>query len=102
MMQSGSNEHLMPMPPTVITPHRGWLDWRLSQLWRYRDLIGLFVWRDFVSVYKQTILGPVWHIIQPLLTTLMFTVVFSKVARLSTNGAPPFLFYLVGTVACGY
>jgi lipopolysaccharide transport system permease protein len=87
---------------TRITPHRGWFDWRLSQLWRYRDLISLFVWRDFVSAYKQTILGPAWHIIQPLLTTLMFTVVFSKVARLPTNGAPPFLFYLLGTVAWGY
>jgi lipopolysaccharide transport system permease protein len=87
---------------TRITPHRGWLDWRLGQLWRYRDLINMFVWRDFVSAYKQTILGPAWHIIQPLLTTLMFTVIFSKVARLPTDGAPPFLFYLVGTVAWAY
>lgn len=87
---------------TRITPHRGWLDWRLGQLWRYRDLISVFVWRDFVSIYKQTILGPAWHIIQPLLTTLMFTLIFSKVARLSTNGVPPFLFYLIGTVAWGY
>lgn len=87
---------------TRITPHRGWLDWRLNQLWRYRDLISLFVWRDFVSAYKQTILGPAWHIIQPLLTTLMFTIVFSRVARIPTDGVPPFLFYLVGTVAWGY
>jgi lipopolysaccharide transport system permease protein len=85
-----------------ITPHRGWFDWRLKQLWRYGDLIMIFVWRDFVSAYKQTILGPAWHIIQPLLTTLMFTVIFSKVARLPTEGAPPFLFYLIGTVAWGY
>lgn len=84
---------------TVLSPHRGWFDWRLRQLWRYRDLIGLFVWRDFVSVYKQTILGPAWHIIQPLLTTLTFTVIFGWVAGLSTDGAPPFLFYLVGTVS---
>ncbi|MFL6415939.1 MAG: ABC transporter permease [Bryobacteraceae bacterium] len=87
---------------TRITPHRGWLDWRLGQLWRYRDLISLFVWRDFVSAYKQTILGPAWHIIQPLLTTIMFTIIFSRVARLSTNGAPPFLFYLLGNVAWSY
>ncbi len=87
---------------TIITPHRGWLDWRLGQLWRYRDLVMLFVWRDFVSAYKQTILGPAWHIIQPLLTTLTFTIVFSRVARLSTDGIPPFLFYLIGTVAWGY
>jgi lipopolysaccharide transport system permease protein len=87
---------------TRITPHQGWLDWRLDQLWRYRDLVGMFVWRDFVSAYKQTILGPAWHIIQPLLTTLMFTIIFSRVARLSTDGVPPFLFYLLGTVAWGY
>lgn len=87
---------------TRISPHRGWLDWRLRQLWRYRDLITLFVWRDFVSTYKQTILGPAWHIIQPLLTTLMFTLVFSKVAGLSTGGVPPFLFYLLGNVAWSY
>jgi lipopolysaccharide transport system permease protein len=87
---------------TRITPHRGWLDWRLQQLWRYRDLISLFVWRDFVSAYKQTILGPTWHIIQPLLTTLTFTIIFGKVAKISTNGVSPFLFYLAGTVCWGY
>ena len=90
------------MTLTVITPHRGWFDWRLRQLWRYRDLVTLFVWRDFVSVYKQTILGPVWHIIRPLFTTLIFTVVFGRIAGLSTDGAPPFLFYMVGNVAWTY
>src|SRR6202044_862412 len=75
---------------TIITPHRGWLDWRLHQLWRYRDLISLFVWRDYVSAYKQTILGPAWHIIQPLFTTLTFTVMFGKIAKLPTNGISPF------------
>jgi lipopolysaccharide transport system permease protein len=74
----------------------------LKQLWRYRDLISLFVWRDFVSAYKQTILGPVWHIIQPLFTTIMFTVIFGKIAKLPTNGVPPFLFYLAGTVTWSY
>jgi lipopolysaccharide transport system permease protein len=87
---------------TIISPHRGWLDWRLPQLWRYRDLIGLFVWRDFVAVYKQTILGPAWHIIQPLLTTLTFTVIFGKIAGLPTDGAPPFLFYLAGIITWSY
>ena len=87
---------------TRITPHQGWTDWRLGQLWRYRDLISLFVWRDFVSVYKQTILGPAWHVIQPLLTTLTFTLIFGNIARLPTGGAPPFLFYLCGTVAWSY
>src|SRR6185295_10673458 len=87
---------------TIISPHRGWFDWRLRQLWRYRDLVVLFVWRDFTAVYKQTFLGPAWHVIQPLLTTLTFTVVFSGVAKLSTDGVPPFLFYLAGNVLWSY
>lgn len=87
---------------TIITPHRGWFDWRLKQLLRYRDLVELFVWRDFTALYKQTILGPAWHVLQPLLTTLTFTVVFGTVARISTDGIPPFLFYLIGTVTWTY
>jgi lipopolysaccharide transport system permease protein len=87
---------------TVLLPKRGLFDWRLGQLWRYRDLISLLVWRDFVSAYKQTILGPVWHVIRPLITTVIFTVVFNRVAGLPTDGAPPFLFYMVGNVAWGY
>jgi len=87
---------------TIILPERGWFDWRLAQLWRYRDLISLFVWRDFVAVYKQTLLGPLWHIARPLLTTGIFTVVFSRIAGLSTDGASPFLFYMVGNVAWAY
>ena len=86
----------------MISDHRGWFDWRLQQLWRYRDLIGLLVRRDFVSIYKQTILGPAWHVIRPLFTSLVFTIVFGRVAGLSTEGAPPFLFYLVGTVGWAY
>src|SRR5688500_17799808 len=84
---------------TVITADRSWFDWRLRQLWRYRDLIGLFVWRDFVSVYKQTILGPAWHVVRPVFTTLIFTIVFGRIAGISTDGAPQFLFYMVGNVA---
>lgn len=100
---SGSREFgLAVSRETVILPDRGWLDWRLGQLWRYRDLVSLFVWRDFVSVYKQTILGPAWHVIQPLFTTLIFTLVFTGVARMSTDGAPPFLFYMAGNVAWVY
>src|ERR1035437_6088447 len=87
---------------TTITPHRGWFDWRLRQLWRYRDLVSLFVWRGFVAGYKQTILGPAWHISQPLLTTITFTIIFGRVAKISTNGVSPFLFYLVGTVFWSY
>ena len=86
----------------VIRPRSGWFDVDLREIWRYRDLIALFVWRDFVAVYKQTILGPLWYLIQPLLTTLVFTVVFGHVAKLPTDGVPPFLFYLAGVVAWRY
>jgi lipopolysaccharide transport system permease protein len=83
---------------TIIGPHGGTFDWRLGELWKSRDLISLFVWRDFVALYKQTVLGPAWHIIQPLLTTLTYTIIFGKIAALPTNGCPPFLFYLGGNV----
>lgn len=75
---------------------------RLNELWKYRDLIILFVRRDFVANYKQTILGPLWHIIQPLLTTITFTIIFGNIARLSTDGVPQLLFYLSGIVAWNY
>ena len=61
----------------VIRPQRAWWDLRLGDLWRYRDLIRLMIWRDFVAVYKQTILGPLWHVIQPILTTIVFTVILA-------------------------
>ncbi|MCB1687074.1 MAG: ABC transporter permease [Halioglobus sp.] len=87
---------------TVIEPHGSVFDLKLRELWSYRDLIVLFVRRDFVAQYKQTILGPAWHLIQPLLTTVMFTIVFGKIAQLSTDGVPPFLFYMAGTVIWTY
>lgn len=86
----------------IIKPKAGWFDLHLNELWRYRDLIFLFVKRDFVTVYKQTILGPLWYIIQPLFTTLVFTIVFGKVAKIPTDGMPPFLFYMTGNVAWSY
>jgi lipopolysaccharide transport system permease protein len=86
----------------IIRPKRGFFDIRLGELWRARDLIMLFVWRDFVSIYKQTILGPLWYIIQPLLTTVVFTFIFGSVAKLPTDGLPPFLFYMSGTVVWAY
>lgn len=86
----------------IIRPQRPWFDLRLGELWRARNLVILFVWRDFVTYYKQTILGPLWYLIQPLLTSLTFTVVFGNVAKLSTDGLPQFLFYLSGTVVWGY
>jgi len=86
----------------VIQPKTGWFDLHLSDLWRYRDLVMLFVRRDFVATYKQTILGPLWFIIQPLLTTLTFTLIFGNVAQLSTDGLPKILFYLSGVTAWTY
>ena len=86
----------------VIEPRRRLLDLHLGELWRYRDLVLLFVRRDFVSVYKQTILGPLWYLIQPLLTTITFTVIFGNIAKLSTDGLPQFLFYMSGTVIWTY
>ncbi len=85
-----------------ISPQRGWFDLHLDDLWRYRDLVKLFVWRDFVAGYKQTILGPLWYVIQPILSTIVFTIIFGNVAKLSTDGTPPFLFYLAGNTIWGY
>ncbi|WP_243371809.1 ABC transporter permease [Geotalea sp. SG265] len=86
----------------IIQPRSGWFDVHPLELWKYRDLIGLFVWRDFVSTYKQTILGPLWFLIQPLLTTTVFTIIFGSMAKLPTDGLPPFLFYLSGVIAWKY
>ena len=86
----------------IIEPQRGLFDLRLGELWKYRDLVMLFVRRDFVAVYKQTILGPLWYLIQPLLTTITFTVIFGNIAQLPTDGLPQFLFYMSGTVVWSY
>jgi lipopolysaccharide transport system permease protein len=85
-----------------IRPNRSWfrIDWR--DLWDYRDLFGLMVKRDFSVKYKQTVLGPAWFILQPLMMTLIFNVIFSKVAGISTDGLPPFLFYLCGMLGWNY
>jgi lipopolysaccharide transport system permease protein len=85
-----------------IRPHTNWLDLHLADVWHYRDLLWLFVRRDFVAVYKQTILGPLWFFIQPLLTTLVFTVIFGRIARIPTDGMPPILFYLAGLTPWNY
>lgn len=86
----------------VLTPERGSLDFRLHELWHYRDLILRFFRRDFVSSYTQTVLGPLWFIIPPIVTTLIFTVVFGKIGRIPTDGMPPFLFFLLGNTAWTY
>ena len=80
----------------VIKGHTSLFDVKFRDLWNYRDLLLMFVRRDFVSFYKQTILGPFWFFIQPLLTTIVFTFVFGKLAGISTDGLPHFLFYLSG------
>jgi len=85
-----------------IKPKSGWFNIEIGEIFRYKDLILLFVKRDFVTFYKQTILGPLWYIIQPLFNTLVFTFIFGKVAKIPTDGLPPFLFYLSGTVVWSY
>ena len=87
---------------TVIKPRRGWFDIDIKGLIQYRDLILLMVKRNFTVLYKQTILGPAWVVIQPLLTTLIFTVVFGRIAGLPTDGMPRFLFYMGGNIAWSY
>lgn len=87
---------------TVIVPKSKLFDFHLKEVWKYRDLIVLFVKRNFVSQYKQTILGPLWAIIQPLLTTVVFTVVFGRLAGLAAEGVPSFLFFMCGNIAWHY
>lgn len=87
---------------TTIGPKTSWLDIDIAGLWRARDLIMLFVRRDFVTFYKQTILGPLWFLIQPLLTTVVFTVIFGRIAKVPTDGLPQFLFYMSGIVPWAY
>jgi lipopolysaccharide transport system permease protein len=77
-------------------------DLKLKEVWKYKDLIYMFVKRDFVSGFKQTILGPIWFFINPILTTIVYLIVFGKIANLPTDGAPPLLFYLAGVTLWNY
>ena len=86
----------------IIKPPGKWAIIDLRALCEYRTLIYLMVKRDFVVFYKQTILGPIWHILQPLFNTGVFTLVFGKIAKIPTDGLPPFLFYMAGTTIWGY
>ncbi|HVG14972.1 MAG TPA: hypothetical protein VM935_08425, partial [Chitinophagaceae bacterium] len=70
----------------IIQPRNRLFDLRLSEVWRYRDLVAMFVRRDFVATYKQTILGPIWFFVQPLLTSLTYIIIFSRVAKIPTDG----------------
>ena len=87
----------------TISPKRKYIDLNFSEIWRYRDLLFLFVKRDVITLYKQTILGPLWYFIQPLFTTLTFTLIFNNLANIPTgNGIPSFLFNLAGISSWNY
>lgn len=86
----------------IIKPKNKWYQNDLGAIWRYRDLLGLLVRRDFVAVYKQTILGPLWLFIQPIIQSLIFSFIFSRIARISTDGIPPILFYMSGITLWTY
>ena len=75
----------------IIKPKSGWLDIPFREIYNYRSLIFMFVKRDFVTFYKQTILGPLWYIIQPLVNSVIFTIIFGRIAKIPTDGIPPFL-----------
>lgn len=86
----------------VITPKVSLLDLKLSELWKYRDLIMIFARRDIIASYKQTILGPLWFFIQPIITSILFTVVFGNIAKIPTEGTEPFLFFLASQICWSY
>lgn len=94
---------------TTIDPQKSRVNINFKELWEYRDLVTLFVKRDFVAKYKQTVLGPMWAVIQPLLTTVVFSIIFGSLAQLTTSDVvgkqlemPSFLFYMIGTVTWSY
>ena len=85
-----------------ITPKNNLFNFNFKEVWEYRDLLILFVKRDIITVYKQTILGPIWYIIQPLFTSVVFTLVFNTIAKIDTGVIPPFLFNLAGVTSWNY
>jgi lipopolysaccharide transport system permease protein len=102
-MKSPHEDEIPPEKWEVeIRPDTSWLALSVRDVWTYRDLVRLLVRRDIVAQYKQTILGPIWLVLQPLLTTLVFTIFFGRVAGLSTAGMPKLLFYLSGQIVWGY
>lgn len=86
----------------IVRPTAKWYDLRLKEIFRYKDLLFLFVRRDFVAIYKQTILGPVWFFVQPIITAITFTIIFGNLAQISTDGMPAVLFYLCGITLWNY
>lgn len=97
-----NNQHSQQSWTEVITPSRSLFDIRLKEVWQYRDLVMIFVKRDFVGTYKQTLLGPLWFFISPFITVLMYTFVFNTIAGISTDGIPPAIFYMTGTILWNY
>jgi lipopolysaccharide transport system permease protein len=95
-------EEPLPEWDLTIEGSTSLFDLKFKDIWRYRDLLGMFVKRDFVSFYKQTILGPLWFFIQPFFTTIIYTFVFGSLAKISTDGLPQPLFYLAGITAWNY
>jgi len=100
--ESPSDQRLTENWDRIIRPKRHLLDVDLAELWHYRDLAYLFTKRDITTVYKQTILGPIWFVLQPILTTIVFMFVFGRIAQISTDGIPEILFYLSGIVMWNY
>ena len=86
----------------IIKPQSHWYDLRIKEIFKYKDLLFLSVKRDFVSIYKQTILGPLWFFIQPIITAITFTVIFENLAKISTDGLPQILFYMCGITLWNY
>ena len=87
---------------TVIKPKSGWLSVNFREIWQYKDLIIMFLKRNFNSAYKQTVLGPLWFVITPLFSSGIYTLIFGRIANISTDGVPQFLFYLCSNTAWGY
>lgn len=87
---------------TIVSAKRGLFNLNIKELWKYRDLVILFVKRDLKNVYKQTVLGPLWIVINPFLSTFVFTVIFGMIANISTDGIPQFLFYMSGNILWSY
>lgn len=86
----------------VIRAERSWFNLKLKEIWDYRDLLWILVKKEYKTYYKQTVLGPLWFIIQPLITMVVFAFIFNNLAKIETNGIPPYLFYLSGIIAWNY
>jgi lipopolysaccharide transport system permease protein len=97
-MESSASPSGIPSWKKEITPHGAWYRLPIREIWDYRDLIRVFVKRDITAIYKQTVLGPIWFFLQPLMTTALYVAIFSRVGKFGTSGLPPALFYLSGLV----